>query len=220
MAYHVRLMRKEDITQVTEIDREAFPTQLPAPNFNRELQNRLAHYLVVWDDEKTMGTPEEATTAEQNSTGLASRWKRLFNLNNIFNNEAPPPMSGQRVSGFVGFWVMADEAHIISIAIREIYRRRGIGELLLISSINMAIELKAHTMTLEVRVSNTDAQHLYTKYGFTQTGIRHGYYIDNKEDGMVMTTQGITSAEFQTSFHQLKQSHSQKWGMTLNQISR
>lgn len=108
----------------------------------------------------------------------------------------------------------------MAIAVREAYRQRGIGELLLISAIDQAAELRAHTVTLEVRVSNTSAQSLYTKYRFSQTGIRRGYYTDNKEDGIVMTTPDITLPECQTYLQQLKQTHSSKWGIALYQISR
>ena len=47
---YVRLMRKEDIPQVTEIDREAFPTLWPPANYQRELDNQLAHYIVACDE--------------------------------------------------------------------------------------------------------------------------------------------------------------------------
>ena len=52
MSCHIRLMRKEDIAQVTEIDREAFPTMWPPANYLNELQNRLAHYIIACDEEK------------------------------------------------------------------------------------------------------------------------------------------------------------------------
>lgn len=211
MSYSIRPMSKEDVAQVSEIDREAFPTQLPSPNYQRELQNGLAHYIVACDKEKTVATPEVEASSEKGSTGLTSTWRRLFNLNHFFNNERLPA-SGHYITGFVGFWFIADEAHILSIATREAYRRRGIGELLLISAIDLATELKARIVTLEVRVSNTGAQSLYTKYSFTKIGVRRGYYTDNREDAIVMSAQDITSAAFQACFQQLKQAYSRKWG--------
>ena len=120
----------------------------------------------------------------------------------------------------ISFWVMADEAHITSIAVREAYRRQGLGELLVIPVIDLARELKARIVTLEVRASNTGAQNLYAKYGFTQVGVRRGYYIDDREDALVMSTQDITLATFQAHLEQLKQAYSRKWGIALNQIAR
>ncbi len=67
------------------------------------------------------------------------------------------------------------------------WRGRGIGELMLLAMIERSIELGAHEVTLEVRVSNTVAQNLYRKYGFEVVGRRPGYYRDNNEDADLMT---------------------------------
>lgn len=212
-------MRNEDIAQVTEIDREAFSTQWPPPNFKYELRNRLAHYIVVCDDEKIVEPPAVKPPSGQSLTGLASRLKRLFSRQRLSGDESPPP-TGHYVVGFVGIWVMADEAHITSIAVREAYRRQGLGELLLIPVIDLARELKTCIVTLEVRASNTDAQQLYDKYGFTQVGVRRGYYTDNHEDGLIMSTEDINLAAFQTRLEQLKQAYSRKRGIVLSRITR
>jgi len=210
-------MRREDITQVTEIDHEAFPTQWPAASYQRELQNRLAHYMVACDDEKMVEEPKAAP--EEGIYGLMSRVRRLFNHDRFFGNELPP-VARQYIFGFAGFWIMADEAHITNIAVWEKHRRQGIGELLLISTIDLATELNARILTLEVRASNTAAQGLYGKYGFTQVGVRRGYYTDNREDGVLMSTENITSASFQAHLNQLKQAHCRRWGIALYEIVR
>jgi len=219
LACYVRLMRREDVAQVTEIDREAFPVLWPPVNYERELENRLAHYIVACDEEERVEKPEVETPLEKNPSGLAYRVRRLFNYNRFFGYELPK--SGkQYITGFAGFWIMAGEAHITSIAVRELHRRQGIGELLLISMINLATELNARIITLEVRASNTTAQSLYYKYGFNQAGLRHHYYIDNKEDAVIMSTENITSAPFQAHLQRLKQAHSRRWGIALYQIAR
>ncbi len=217
MACYVRPMRREDISQVTEIDRESFPTLWPPANYQRELQNRLAHYIVACDEDKIVEEPQ--APPEKGLCGLVSRVRRLFNRDRFFGNELPP-IARQYIFGFAGFWIMADEAHITNIAMREKHRLQGIGELLLISTIDLAIELNARIITLEVRASNTAAQGLYGKYGFTQVGVRRGYYTDNREDGILMSTENITSASFQAHLNQLKQAHSGKWGIVLQQIAR
>lgn len=218
MACYVRLMRREDIGQVTEIDREAFPTLWPPANYQHELQNRLAHYIVACDEEKTVEEPEVEASPEKGFPSLVSRVRQLFNHNRFFNNKLP--QSGREyIIGFAGFWIMADEAHITNIAVRVRHRRQGIGELLLISIIDLASELKARIITLEVRASNTDAQSLYHKYGFTQAGLRHGYYSDNKEDAVLMSVENITSASFQAQLQQLKRAHSRRLGIALYQVA-
>ncbi|MCK4273446.1 MAG: hypothetical protein KAW90_01040, partial [Dehalococcoidales bacterium] len=59
MAYLIRPMTQEDLAQVNNIDREAFPTQWPPPNYRQELQNKLAHYVVTCDDARTVEASEE-----------------------------------------------------------------------------------------------------------------------------------------------------------------
>ena len=49
MSYYVRPMTPEDLSEVTEIDREAFPTQWPPADYQYDLKNRLAHYTVACD---------------------------------------------------------------------------------------------------------------------------------------------------------------------------
>ena len=219
MACYVRLMRREDIAQVTEIDREAFPTLWPPVNYERELENRLAHYIIACDEEERVEESEVEASLEKDPPGLASRVRHLFNYNRFFSHELPK--SGkQYITGFAGFWIMAGEAHITNIAVRELHRRQGIGELLLIFAIDLAAKLNAHIITLEVRASNTAAQSLYYKYGFNQAGLRHSYYIDNKEDAVIMSTENITSVPFQARLQRLKQAHSRKWGIALYQIAR
>ena len=219
MSYYVRLMRKENITQVTEIDREAFPTLWPPANYQHELQNRLAHYIVACDEEKTADEPKVNAAPEKGLPSLMFKVRQLFNHNRFFDNELSP-LGKEYIVGFAGFWVMADEAHITNIAVRVPYHRQGIGELLLISLIDLATELNAGIITLEVRASNTAAHNLYYKYGFTQVGLRRGYYTDNREDGLLMSTEDITSAPFQAQLNQLKQAHSRRWGIALHQIVR
>jgi ribosomal-protein-alanine N-acetyltransferase len=163
--------------------------------------------------------PEVKAPPEKGFLGLITRVRRLFTHDHFFSNELPPS-NRHYIIGFAGFWVTADEAHITNIAVREPYRCQGIGERLLISVIDLATKLNARIITLEVRASNTAAQKLYYKYGFIQVGVRRGYYIDDREDGILMSTENITSASFQAQLQQLKQAHSRKWGIAQYQIAR
>ncbi len=209
MIYSVRRMVKEDLVQVTEIDREVFSTQWPPTNYRQELENKLAHYIVVCDDTKTI---EESQPAPLNGLSkLISTIMPWFSRNRISDSHLPS-VKRQYIIGFSGIWVLADEAHITNIAVRQQYQRQGIGELLLISTIDLAKERKASTMTLEVRASNYAAQNLYSKYGFTQVGLRRGYYLDNREDAVLMSTESITSPSFRAKLEQLREELARKWG--------
>jgi ribosomal-protein-alanine N-acetyltransferase len=102
--------------------------------------------------------------------------------------------------GYAGMWLMVDEAHITTIAVREAWRGRKLGELLLASLIEAAVDAGAARVTLEVRVSNEVAQGLYAKYGFHREGVRPRYYSDNNEDAFIMTTGSIQEEEYGRRF--------------------
>lgn len=212
MSYYIRPMRKEDIPQVSRIDREAFPTMLPPPNFERELRNQMTHLYVVCDEDKK-ADQVDIPVARTGTSGLMNRLKRWFNPDRPGeDNTLQPENYSDYICGYVGFWVMADEAHITTIAVSEELQRRGIGELLLLTVFDRARELYANVVTLEVRVSNTGAQNLYLKYGFKQVGVRKAYYTDNREDAYIMTTGDITSSECRSLMRDLYQTHTARWG--------
>jgi ribosomal-protein-alanine N-acetyltransferase len=95
---------------------------------------------------------------------------------------------GDEIVGFAGIWLLVDEAHVTTFATRRAWRRRGVGERLLLALLDLAAARGAHEATLEVRPSNTPARRLYAKYGFKVVGIRPRYYSDNNEDALIMTT--------------------------------
>ena len=212
MGYIIRRMQDIDIPQVLEIDREAFPSQWPHPTYTsikQELRNRLACYIVAT---QPMGTKPEDAKEVNGDTGF---WHRLLHLkhrfySNRFLGEVNPSPSNDYIVGMAGFWTMVDEAHIITVATRNTHQRQGIGELLLISAIDVAVQSKAKIITLEVRVSNKPAQALYEKYCFQKVGLRRRYYTDNGEDASIMTIEDINSTLFQSQFQQLKEAHRQK----------
>ncbi|MBM2832056.1 MAG: ribosomal-protein-alanine acetyltransferase [Dehalococcoidia bacterium] len=116
-------------------------------------------------------------------------------------------MTIPRRAGYVGMEKDRDRCHIVDIAVRKSYRRQRIGELLLRSMIEQALQFRADYLTLEVRVSNRLAQTLYTKYGFSIVERRSNYYVDKlgqQEDGYYMATGRITSPSYQALWDQLK----------------
>ena len=101
--------------------------------------------------------------------------------------------AGDEVVGFAGLWVMVDEAHITTFAVHPRWRRRGVGQHLLLRLLELANDRRAREATLEVRLSNMPARRLYEKYGFRPVGIRPRYYSDNGEDALIMTTDALAS---------------------------
>ncbi len=210
--YLIRFMEDRDIPQALEIDREAFPTQWPHPTYStlkQELCNKLAHYIVACKNNEFIR--QSSPEVNENST-LWNKLKGLFKEPDTVEVVQPPLT--ECVIGVAGCWLMAGEEHVTTIAVRDSYRRQGVGEGLLISLIDLAFQFKAQVVTLEVRVSNDLARSLYQKYGFNTAGTRRHYYTDNGEDAYIMTTDTITSPSFKSHFDELKRAYRNKWGMS------
>jgi len=210
----LRPMRLEDIPQVLEIERESFPTMWPPTAYKRELeQNRLAHYAVVVQRDADSPAGFELGAAEHHGP-----FGRLFGeLRHLLGTEderelPPSDERAELVTGVLGVWLLADEAHIVTVAVRESHRRRGIAELLLIAAINLAQAKRQELVTLECRVSNEPALALYDKYGFERVGLRPRYYSDNHEDAYVLSLNSVLSRGFQARFGELRGEHERRWG--------
>ncbi|MPZ50728.1 MAG: ribosomal-protein-alanine N-acetyltransferase [Dehalococcoidia bacterium] len=173
--YQARTMAEADISQVVEIERESFPTTWPHTAYRRELSNQMARYAVLVD------SAEEPVAAPP----------RRRSLLDLLRRGDPAPPTSDYIVGYVGVWLMVDEAHIVAIAVREGYRGRGLGELLLAEAIDLALANRQENVTLEVRRSNVVAQNLYEKYRFLKVGVRRRYYSDNGEDAIIMSTPPI-----------------------------
>ncbi|HKN12454.1 MAG TPA: ribosomal protein S18-alanine N-acetyltransferase [Candidatus Binatus sp.] len=97
---------------------------------------------------------------------------------------ALPAPSGQ-IAGFLCRWLIADECHILNIAVHPDSRRLGIGTVLLAEAINEAKSTGANVVTLEVRRSNLAARQLYRKFDFEERRLRRHYYGPG-EDAIIM----------------------------------
>lgn len=230
--YLLRPMTLDDIPRIVEIERESFPTMWPQTAYKRELQqNKLAAYLVASalpdlnHDAEPSPMPEGAPVSELGDgslgtwpppglTGLVQRVRRHLHKEPSVEADAPP--GGESIVGFVGLWFMVNDAHIVTIAVAEAERRRGIGELLLIAAIELSQRRDQDSVTLECRVGNTVAQALYEKYAFERTGLRKRYYTDNNEDALIMTTPPIQSEAYRERFERLRAEHRAQHGIAHN----
>jgi len=84
------------------------------------------------------------------------------------------------------FWLLGPEIHLLNLAVRPEYRRRGLGRHLLGAMLDIGHRAGGKYVFLEVRQNNREAQGLYLSSGFTVTGRRPGYY-ENGEDAQLMT---------------------------------
>ena len=92
---------------------------------------------------------------------------------------------GQVVGG-CGYTDTCGDANIDNVVVDPAYRNRGIGNILLEELLKAGRSAGIRAFTLEVRVSNKAAIHLYEKYGFQSEGIRPNFYERPREDANIM----------------------------------
>ena len=134
-----------DLDAVMAIEDLSLPLPEPRMVHERELANRVAHYLVL-----------------AGADGA--------------------------VLGYGGLWVQVDDLHVIVMAVHPAWRRRGLGARILNALIRRGVDRGCLQATLEVRAGNLPAQALYRCFGFREEGRRRGYYGDNNEDALIMST--------------------------------
>lgn len=217
----VRPAGMEDIPSLEQVEREAFPEQWPPTRFGNEIRKSEAIYLIaatpgmaVQETPGAKGVPATQQPTQQRRPLLSSIIWNVSRLGLAPWRRAtmPPSTPPSYAAGFVGMWFVVDEAHVVSIGVRKVERRRGVGELLLLGAFDAARRRKMNVLTLEVRKSNSGAQALYAKYGFREVGLRKKYYVDNGEDAIIMTTPPISTPEFAQRLQRLSREHAARWG--------
>ena len=90
-----------------------------------------------------------------------------------------------KIVGYIIFWIISDEIHILNIAVHRLYRKQKIATALLKYCFEFASLKSFKYCTLEVRENNLSAQKLYEKFGFKPLYKRKKYYSCG-EDAVVM----------------------------------
>jgi ribosomal-protein-alanine N-acetyltransferase len=173
LLFVVEPMTVADVDQVMQIERVSFSAPWSA---------RAYRYEITENDHSTMRVIRPRPRW-QSPLGVA--------LQRLVGNLPGP------VLGYAGGWHLVDEIHVSTIAVHPNWRRRGLGELLLLSLFDRGLELGVRRATLEVRASNLAAQALYRKYGFEILSVQKAYYSDNNEDAYIMGTPDLAAAGFQ-----------------------
>lgn len=114
-----------------------------------------------------------------------SRESYLGELKNQFATYLVCDRQGE-LAGYVGVWVVFDEAHITQVAVNQQYRGQALGKLLMLEAEKVARQKKALRILLEVRPSNQAALAMYQGLGYVESGRRKAYYSDNGEDAIIM----------------------------------
>ncbi|HEX2044840.1 MAG TPA: ribosomal protein S18-alanine N-acetyltransferase [Gaiellaceae bacterium] len=93
------------------------------------------------------------------------------------------------VSRYVDAW------HVMNVAVDTECRRSGVASMLLDRLFELTAGDSRRGYTLEVRVSNRAAIALYERFGFEASGMRRGYYTDNREDALIMWKDPVANRE-------------------------
>lgn len=142
------------------------------------------------------GDVDEVTAIE--AATFARPWSRDSFLREMEKNPAARYLVAEkdgRIIGYAGAWVILDECHITNIAVAEGERGQGTGRKLTEALMRYVSNLGAAYATLEVRVSNVRAQHLYASLGFVSVGKRKRYYEDNGEDAFLMVCEHMPEVD-------------------------
>lgn len=145
---------------------------------------------------------EDVVTIEEEAYG-EHHWSKSSFYDEMSNNLAhyySAKTSDGKLVGYAGTWHILDEGHITTIAVKKDYMRKHIGEAIIVKILEDCYDSGIKYLTLEVRVSNTPAINLYTKYGFNSLGTRKGYYQDNNENALIMWTENIFYDKFKSKF--------------------
>ena len=95
-------------------------------------------------------------------------------------------VDGEKLIGYVGSQTVLGETDMMNLAVAPEARRQGTGRALVLALVDALTEKGSHSLMLEVRVSNTPARTLYESLGFSQVGRRPKYYVNPREDALIL----------------------------------
>lgn len=116
-------------------------------------------------------------------------WTRSMMLDEISNVETrryTVAVEGKKIIGYLGVMFVMDELHVNTLGTLPGHEGRGVATSLMNDAWVVAKEKGVHRATLEVAVSNTRAQELYFRFGFSPVGIRKNYYERAHEDALIL----------------------------------
>lgn len=222
--FRLDVMTQNDVPDVGRVERLCFPNPWPASAYRRELHNPSQNYYVVLRQQPPVAL-ENGHSANPDDVELdpAKRplpRRSLLPLHLGKRQPDPDLLQGQLI-GFAGMWMAFDEAHVTTIGVDPAYRGNGLGELLFLCMVDEAMARGALWLTLEVRVSNLQAQALYRKYGFTVHGTRKRYYSDNGEDALIMWSRALTDDDVRAEIEHQRKNLALRLGprVELNRVS-
>lgn len=109
----------------------------------------------------------------------------------VLRARAAPFAPGRGILAYCAYQMVADELHVLNLAVALAHRRRGLARWLLGVALDLGSRGGARRAFLEVRASNAAALALYDGMGFAVVSVRRGYYADPREDALVLMKPGL-----------------------------
>jgi [ribosomal protein S18]-alanine N-acetyltransferase len=144
---------------------------------------------------RAMGEADLPRILEIERAGFLHPWSEQLLRNELQQAWSHPLVAvergaaGERVVGYLVWWLVHDEVHVLNVGTAPEARRRGVGRALMEEAARRGRLKGARLATLEVRRSNAAALALYRALGYQQVGVRPRYYAEENEDAIVMTLQ-------------------------------
>lgn len=183
-------LTEQNLSAVLQMDKDCFGGLWTEAGYRREIDSPNSQLLIM---KSASGTTEHLPEyVPKNAPG------------NMPTGSSPQPFLEPKIIGIGCVWFILEEAHITVLAIQAPYRRQGLGQLLLTTLLETAIQRQSEWATLEVRLSNLPAQKLYEKFGFITIGQRKKYYPDTGEDALILWNKGLQKRSFHHDLEQLK----------------
>lgn len=204
-------MTVTDIPAVVTLEQAAYNSFWSPHDYQHHLTtNRQAHYALL-KLSHLVDVDESVVPTSGEHFSLRASWERPLPSEYADKDVGVPrgqicPTSGgslkrslrtddNTVVGLSGWWLLGNEAHVITLAVHPNWQGQGWGEWLLWHLLDHAEALAASVATLEVRATNQPAIGLYHRYRFQEVGSRPRYYAD--EPGLILTTPPLSAPDYQ-----------------------
>jgi ribosomal-protein-alanine acetyltransferase len=212
VAVAITPMRLEDLDEVAALDAAVSNPSWNRAMFESELTtNQFAGFLVA--RASNVGARAEGAVGIQPPHPLGGARKlaapsstprpameSIPRMPCVLVEDAPTPPAtlvtpsasvGHAICGYIGFWIVFEELHLLNVAVHPEWRRRGVATRLVHTVFEMAIAKGVIRALLEVRASNLPAQQLYARFGFQAIARRSGYYTQPSEEALIMACDGV-----------------------------
>ncbi len=110
---------------------------------------------------------------------------------------------GDEMAGYIGFFIVDEEAHMTTIATAPAYQRSGVAITMIVDALRTLRSNGVKHISLEVAANNKPAQSLYRRFGFAPIGVRKNYYPVTGQDALVMWVYDIDSDDYATRLDEL-----------------